>query len=528
MSRLLFGILIVFAPAIQAQNLVLSPGILANDITNLGATGSSIWVGPYLNVSHDGGQTWQAVNVEPLREFTNSVYSLSIRGQSIWAGVANQYNQRDANGDVQRINELEGLLYSPDGGNMWEYRSPLPPSDLDPQTTGLLDLPDDSLITYGSLTLNTLPITVPAQSPIWDIDYDVTNETVWIAGQLAGIRRSTDLGNTWERVVLPPDTTSYLAPELGYEFPFQVQPVGIAPALFHGLNFQAFSVLVDQSGTVWAGTAGGLNRSVDGGLRWFHYTTDDQLLGNWIISIEEQPRIGQPSAIWTTNWPGRGRNQGYGVAVTRDAGMTFQTALHGEQCYDFAFDGPRIYIACDRGLYQSTDDGITFFVENNFTDRSDPMRSMRPGARVYSVAVTDDAVWVGSEDGLFKSIDQGNSWDIFRTEVPIDPTGLPQIIPSDRVPEVSTYAYPNPFSPSSDRLIRLRYDLSTPQTVTVRIFDFSMILVKEFSTSASFSGPNEVAWDGTDDQGLQLANGPYFYGIQAQEDTFWGKILMIE
>ena len=524
----LFGILTALALPLQAQDLVFSPGILANGISNLDGANESVWVGPYLNVSRDGGKTWQAANVEPLREFANSIYSLSIRDRIIWAGVGNQYSNTESNGDAQTVNEVRGLLYSSDGGNTWGYRLPNPPADNNPGTTGLLDNPEDSLITYGAVTLVTLPVTVPAQSPPWDIDYDPASNTLWVAGQLAGIRRSADWGLTWERVVLPPDTTSYLAPELGYKFPFYVQPVGIPQNSFHGLNFQAFSVLVERSGTIWAGTAGGLNRSVDKGTRWHHYTTKNGLLGNWIISIEEQPRGTQSSAIWASNWPGRGRNQNYGVSVTRDGGMTFQTALHGEKCYDFAFDGPRIYVACDRGLYQSRDDGNTFFVGNNFVDRNTPGRSMRSGALVYSVAVTDNALWVGSQDGLFKSTDQGKTWEIFRTEVPLNPDGLPPIIPENRVPRVETYAYPNPFSPASERLIRIRYDLNASQTVTIRIFDLGMTLVREITSAPGSIGANEASWDGTDSRGARLANGPYFYAVQTGEGTFWGKILIVE
>ena len=54
------GLLIACALPLQAQDLVFSPGILANDITNISAAGESVWVGPYLNVSHDGGETWLA------------------------------------------------------------------------------------------------------------------------------------------------------------------------------------------------------------------------------------------------------------------------------------------------------------------------------------------------------------------------------------------------------------------------------------------------------------------------------------
>jgi len=525
---LFLGFLIFLTISAQGQDLVRSPSILSNSITNLGSSGESIWVGPYLNVSHDGGETWQATNVEPLQGFNNSVYSLSVQGQTIWAGIGNQSSLTTDNGEDQTINEPRGLLFSSDGGNSWILRSPTPPSDRPSGATGLIDHPDDSLITYGSVILPTLPVTVLPQSPPWDIDHDPDSGTVWVAGQLAGIRRSRDLGKTWERIVLPPDTTSYLAPELGYNFPFFVQPVGIPESLFRGLNFQAFSVLVDELGIVWVGTVGGLNRSDDGGIRWNHYTSQDGFLGNWIISIEEQPRGALPPAIWAVNWPGVGRNQRYGVSVTRDGGVTFETTLHGEQCYDFAFDRMNIYVACDRGLYQSTDDGITFFVQNNFVDRNNSSRSTREGASVYSVAVTDHALWLGTQDGLLKSEDHGISWEIYRTDVPLNPSGLASIIPMDQVPEVSTYAYPNPFSPATDRLIRLRYDLTQDQSVVLRIFDFGMTLVREISSLSGSVGANEIPWDGTDDHGARLANGPYFYAVKANEGTFWGKILIAE
>lgn len=513
---------------VRAQELVQTTGILDNSVTNLFLSAPSLWVGPYLNVTRDGGTTWRAAQIDSLRGLTNSTYSLDIAQDILWAGLGHQYSRIGTSGQRETINEVRGLLRSVNGGATWEYVSHLPPNDADPLTTGLLDHPGDTLLAYGNRTLSTLAITVAAQSPPWDIDYDERTQTLWVAGQLAGIRKSTDHGYSWQRVVLPPDTSHYLAPELGYSFPFRVQPVGVPLDQFHGLNFQAFAVLVDDSGSVWAGTAGGLNRSDDQGERWHHFTTADGLTGDWVISIEQQPRPNQIPAIWATTWPGAGEGQHYGIVVTRDAGATFVRSLHGERCYDFAFDDSTVYVACDNALYRSLDNGQTFIAVRDFRDADDSARTIRPGFRVFSVEANRDVVWVGTDDGLYKSTDRGYTWQVFRTLVPLSPEGIPPVIPVDRVPEVDTYAYPNPFSPADDRLVRIRYALTTAGQVTVRVFDFGMNLVRTVFRGEQYSGDQEVSWDGTDDYGVRLANGTYFYTVETGSGTFWGKILILE
>ena len=506
---------------------VFSPGVLDNSIANLEIEGQEVWVGPYLTVTRDGGMTWTVADVDSLRGLRNRVYSLDIEDEVIWAGLGIEL-ERVVDGKPQDVDLPRGFVTSSDGGTSWEYRSYLAPQDQDPETTGILDLPGDSLITYGPVQLRTLPITVPEISPPWDIDYDPVTGALWTASQLAGIRKSTDGGQSWRRIVLPPDTTRFLSPELGYDFPFYVQPRGIALDQFNGLNFQAFAVLVDGAGRVWAGTAGGLNRSLDGGRSWLHYTVDDGLSGNFIISIEEQERRGQDPAVWASAWRGKEETGRFGVVATRDGGATFQTFLVGEKTYDFAFDGTKIYVAGDNGLFISEDEGLTFRTVRNFHDPTQPDRVIRPGVRVFSVEANSQGLWVGTQDGLFKSTDGGLTWRIYRADVPLSPDGLPPIVPPERVPRVETYAYPNPFSPSSNQLIRIRYRLDTDGRIVIRIFDFGMNLVRDLFDGDQQSGEREVVWDGMDDRGARVANGSYFYAVQAHGETFWGKILVIE
>ena len=66
--------------------------------------------------------------------------------------------------------------------------------------------------------------------------------------------------------------------------------------------------------------------------------------------------------------------------------------------------------------------------------------------------------------------------------------------------------------------------------MTIRIFDFGMNPVKVLLQNAPRStGVQWTAWDGRRDDGMQVANGVYFYRIEVNNDlTFWGKILVLQ
>src|SRR5690606_4231715 len=153
------------------------------------------------------------------------------------------------------------------------------------------DNPEDTTQVYGNNVLPAQAVIVPEQSPPYDIDYDPVREVVWMAGWASGIRRSTDDGRTWQRVVLPSDDLDAITPDGTYDF--EVRPRAAGRGSF---NFLGFSVLVDEEGVVWAGTPVGVNRSEDGGVSWTRRQYDgtpNSLTGSWVISIEEQPLPGR-------------------------------------------------------------------------------------------------------------------------------------------------------------------------------------------------------------------------------------------
>ena len=481
-------------------------GILSNAVTNLAVRGDTIWVGPYLNRSTDAGATWELPASDSLFGTANRVFSVDVSDNTVIVGLG--YNDTSAGSNTQ---SAAGFLVSRNGGDSYAYRFPQ------------LDDPTDDSLTYGNNTLYALPVIVPQQSPPFDVSYDEKTGTLWVAGWASGIRRSDDDGRTWQRVVLPPEPLREIAPDEAYDFSLEPRRGETGY-----LNHMGFSVLADRNGVIWAGTPAGINRSLDGGTRWERFTTGatpNSLTGNWVVSIEEQVLSNGDHHIWMATWnAGEVGEQGvFGVTRTRDGGETFEQMILEERVFDFAFGGDEvIYAAAESGLLISRDGGQSWLSERTFGQTS-AQGSIPVSTEVYAVAVGNNVLWVGTADGLMRSDDQGATWTVFRTQVPLDPGA-----PSASVPRVSTYAYPNPYSPATDGAIRIRVDVASAGPVSVDIFDFSMNRVARFTQNAPHSGPFELRWDGRMTSGLRLANGTYFYQASFDDRTARGKILVIE
>jgi len=495
----------------RVAELIPVPGIAENFVSNLAARGDSLWVGPRLDLTFDGGQTWYRADVDSITQGRGRVYALLVVGDTVWASLGTRY-QADLNGDGvdDDVFEAVGLVFSTDGGRTWGFR--FPP----------LDAPTDTVITYGVSRLPAEPVVSPQLTTTFDLAYDRRRGRLWAASWYGGLRYSDDFGRTWHRAVLPPDTLDALRPDQPYFF--RVAPP--VSALDRYDNYFAFSVHVDGEGTVWAGTAGGINRSTDGGLSWDRFFNDGRPnapTGNWIVAIGEQLRPNGQRVLWFATRPaGAAPGETFGITRTADGGRTFQQVLLGERINDFAFRGDTVYAAGDNGLFVSTDQGRTWRTIRDFYDLA-ANRIVRPDVRVLAVAVTRSHLWIGTSDGLLRSDDGGRTWRLFRADVPLRPDN-----PSPAVPRVDTYAYPNPFSPALDAFVRIRYELDREATVRVHVFDFGLQRVRTLFEGTQPAGPHEVIWDGLDARGVRVANGVYFYAVETGSATYWGKILVIE
>lgn len=515
----------IFSPVLlQAQIIgpVIPSGsnpIAQNSVSNMRAFGDSLWIGPRMQLNIAGSNDWlRPEGADSVINGRGRMFSIAMAPDTIVAGIG--YNLETNGSSVQ---SGMGFYMSIDAGRSWRF-SPFP---LDPcRREAELGECETLRIPYGQGEVTALPVIVQQQSPPYDVTF--SGNTIFFAAWASGVKRSTDFGETWERVVLPPMRLSELNPNVAYDFHINPRPPARDdPNPTDYLNFTAFSVFVDRDGNVWAGTAGGINIS-DNALtapiretRWRHISRDGSsagLIGNWITRIKQDPATGH---VWFNNWIGGTQGEAYGIVSTGNLGETFEQHLRGEKIYDIAFDGNRIYAAGDNGLFVSPDAGRTW---EQITYIQSANTRLKDGTVFYAVSKAGENIWVGTSDGLASTSDHGKTWNIVRVNMEPGKGNAFQ----QEVPDVETYAYPTPFSSRQHTEVRIVFDVKNAGSVRVRIYDFGMNLVRELDQQTLQTGIHEAAWDGKDAFGRNVANGPYFYHVEMNGANVNGKMLVLE
>lgn len=479
----------------------LPPGIKEsisqNSISNMAAYGDTLWIGPDLQRNINNQNTWYTPDkADSVVNGRARVYSLAVGQDTIIAGLGYSFTSNNSSTDGGI-----GYYLSTDGGTNWKFI----PQFLEDKSTDSVE--------YGGKMIPYVPIVVPQQSPPYSLDYK--GSTIFSANWASGILRSRDFGKTWDRLLMPPSSYDTLSP--AHTFLSTYDPR-------NDNNYLGFAVLIGSDGTIYAGTADGLNVSPNAmtapvdSLVWYHTHadgSDNGLLGNWVISIRQQPGTG---TVWMTNWPTSNGEQ-YGLVSTDNKGKTFKHYLVGEKVYDIAFDGQYIYVAGDDGLFISDNNGATW---NQIRQIRSPNTFIKSGAKFYSVAQVDNRLWVGTGDGMASTTDHGKTWSITRVNFPLNGGNRFQT----NAPNVKTYAYPNPFSPSQHGIVRIKFHINKAGTVHIILRDFAMNRIREITQNVA-AGDHEAIWDGRDASGRMVANGVVFYQVKGPGLTANGKILVL-
>lgn len=498
-----------------------------NSVTSLDAFGDTLWIGPGLNrIIENNPDIFVPQQADSVFDGRGRAFSMEVKQDTVLAGLG--FNATIGGSSVQTA---QGYYRSLDGGSAWQF-IPFPLDDRpEPGTCTATSVgpPCDIEFTYGDNTYIRTRITVPQQSPPFEVDFK--GDTIFSVNWASGVIRSLDGGNTWERLILPPSNRRELTPENSYNWLSQAGS-GNTVSRYDPRsdnNLLGFGLLIDSQDRVWVGTAAGINISENAltapfeEIEWQRTPFEDRvdgLLGSWIVNIREQPGTG---TIWLSTWNASNNpNDRFGLVTTDDGGQTFRHYLEGERVNDIGFFNGTVYAATDRGLFLSGDNGQSW---RHIHQIKSPNSFIREGANYFSIAATTDRVWVGTADGIASSADNGQSWQIWRVDVPLKGGNIYQ----PDADNVRTYAYPNPYSPSQHGIVRIKFEVDTPGAATLRIYDFGMNTVyEERSGSISSQGSYEFSWDGKTNSGRLVAGGTYIYVIDGPGKSVDGKILLLD
>ena len=477
---------------------------LSNSVTDIVISGTTIWLGTGkgLSRSTDGGLTWTNYYGQPSFG-EEDISAIAIHNSDVWVATAH-----DTTVDGSSLPVGSGLRYSADWGDTWTVI----PQPRDSQNI-------DTLL-YGKNKIPALGV----KTDVNNITYDIaaTDSAVWIASYAGMARKSTDNGKTWQIVIIPPDNLDSISPM--DSLVFDVSPVAGDLGLTGNLNHRAFSVYAENWSHIWIGTAGGINKTTDGGQSWVKYNHTNQISpisGNFVVALHKQ-NFAAHSIIWAGTVNAEGADEKRGVSFSADSGQTWSTTLLGEFCHNIGFKDSIVYAVTDNGIYRSSDIGTSWSQTGTIYDNVTKQRIFSP-TQFYAVDLRGDTVWFGGDDGTAYTEDNsahlfGSSWSILHAAQPLSSNH-------------STYAYPNPFSPANES-VRMHYSVDQiSANVTIRVFDFGMNLVRTVVSDANRGGvaEHDEIWDGKNDNGRQVSNGPYFYQvIVGTENPIWGKILVLQ
>lgn len=485
----------------------------SNTIEKILIVGDTLWLATSkgLSKSTDYGLTW--TNYFKHKDFgEDGISTIGYNNGVIWAATWRMENISGSD-----VPTGTGLRYSTDQGQTWtKIEQPV-------------DNPGDSIIVYGINKIRALPITVTQQNFVYDIAF--TKNTIWIVCFAGGLRKSTDMGKTWQRVVLPPDNLDSIKPTDTLKF--SLQPVAGKFGNESYLNHRAFSLLTIDDTTIYVGTAGGINKSTDGGVSWikFNHTNQDKpISGNFVLSIQYNE---YDKSIWAATWKAEGYDEYYAISSSNDGGKSWQTYLTDEKVLDIDFRyygtkgnyyGADILAASEDGLFRSNNNGSTWIVAKEIIDSQTgiPINIKKHRFRTIKVKQQNHSadIWIGTLDGLAKFNEQNGNWD----------GNWKVYLSSEKIPNTSeTYAFPNPFSPD-DEIVRIKYKTEKSANVTIRIFDFGMNLVRTLIQNAPRNLPGEQIefWDGKDENGKIVPNGVYFYRVDIDSnEPLFGKIIVL-
>ena len=523
-------------------------GLVGASISDVVWSGRYLWVATNEGLARHDPRTGDGLSAEHWVTFTEqnglgrgAVSALAAAGDTVWVAtlvdsvIGGQRDRQAGN----------GLSLSLDGGLSWEH------------------IPNGRIFDPAVPSFRGGPRTA-AQNACFGLAFE--GDTVWGTFFAGSSVRSKNNGRSWERVLpdgadrivfteadTAADSLDILADSLsttGADDDRIAQVLASADSLRRQrLLHRTFSVIA-YGDTAWIGTSAGVARTLDGGATWANFrvrldSDDKPLPGNisaeWVVALERQRLSSGASVIWAGTRVAEGQGQADGISYTLDSGNSwrFFKESPGEEgpgfAWDFAFTDDGVWASTEKGLFLSEDGGLSWGpVTVADPDTRDALRGTFNGLESIRGADGVEAIWVGAENGLGRSVDGGVSWKVLNFPLLTRSVDTGRIVGEVGVvdPESSTtYAAPNPFDPSEGELTRIIYSLAGEAAVTIDLFDFASRRVRRLVGDAHRTGGRNHGenWDGRDDDGDVVANGVYFYRLETDGGhRAFGKVVVLD
>ena len=425
-----------------------------------------------------------------------------------------------------------GMAVSLDNGESWEYYpQPVDEDPDDPET------PEREIYFYTDwygINVKRLAVTTEINNVTYDLT--VAGDYFYSASWAGGVRRHKFRNvmpgeNEWEILPLPEDNrpTMYCGydPPAGYTIDPR-DPNPNDPANSGNHNHKGFSVHAQGDSILWVGTANGINKGIIGEdhcISWEHYTADvDGISGNWVIGFDNQNWQENGvwhDRIWAITWS-TNVTETTGVSFSDDGGYTWvvpeMVTDLGLKVYNIFSHSETVFICSDEGLYMSTNGYYWEKLSRPVEYKNGMIVEEIKSEKVYSVFADGNMIWTGTNDGLARTFEPYNDWEIFRFWNQPNPADAQNLF----------FAYPNPFyinqGSQNYGVEFVRFTFPYTGDGKIHIFDFNMKEISVLNEFRNINGTGEVFWNGHGRFGETVASGVYFCRLDFGNKQYWTKL----
>lgn len=178
----------------------------------------------------------------------------------------------------------------------------------------------------------------------------------------------------------------------------------------------------------------------------------------------------------------------------------------------------KIFAIGGRDGNDAVTDNVEFFRPAlNFWESGQPLNTARES---FAAVAIDNRIYVfGGQDP------DGNTLSSVEMILVVEPaTSVAELPEAAPAAFVLRQNYPNPFNPAT----RIAFEIfSGQEQVKLSIYSITGELVRTLVDHQLTTGSYEVAWNGKDEAGVEVANGAYFYVLRAGMQSKTRKMLLI-